>query len=112
LVPKKGFVSSEVPKTGYPIIPGFPYPYAYEADREIPGSKQPRILIISDSFGEAIFPFISERFSRSVKIFDAWQFKLNEDIVANEKPDVVLVVVLESNLRNMLKHQSRLKNQQ
>jgi hypothetical protein len=55
-----------------------------------------------------IFPYLSEKFSTTELIFDGWQYKLNEDIVNHEKPDVMLLFMLESNLRNFLHHQSRL----
>lgn len=110
ITPKDGFESSAVKKVGYPITPGFPYGWEYEMEREIPESQLPKLLIISDSFGGHIFPFLAENFGRTVKIFDAWQFKLNEEIVANEKPDAILVLLLESNIRNILEHQSRLNN--
>jgi len=109
LVPKGGFKSEEYQKVGYPPVEGFPYPWEHETVRVIKGSDKPKILIISDSYGGNIFPYISDCFGRSVKIFDSWQYKLNEDIVNTEKPDVVLLIVLEANLRNMLEHQSRLK---
>jgi len=101
LEPYKGFKSKEVDPVGYPVVPGFPYAFEYEKDRMIAGSKQPKILIISDSFGGAVFPLLSEQFSRSVKIFDAWQYKLNEDIIEKEKPDIVILIMLEANIRNM-----------
>jgi alginate O-acetyltransferase complex protein AlgJ len=103
LEPRAGFKAKDVKAAGYPVIPGFPYPGEYEFDKEVPGSSQPRIVIIADSYGKNIFPFIADNFSRSVKIFDAWQYKLNEDVVNAEKPDVVLVIALESNLRSLLK---------
>lgn len=99
LVPNNGFQSHESAKAGYPVPAKFPYPLDYETVREKTGAKKPVLLIISDSFGGNLFPFISEGFGRSVKIFDAWQYKRNEDIIEKEKPDVVLVVVLESKLR-------------
>ncbi len=108
VVPKDGFKSAAYRNVGYSVLTGFPYPWQYEFVREMPDSKKPKILIISDSFGGNIYPYISESFSRSVKIFDSWQYKLNEDIVTSEKPDVVLLMVLESNIRNMLGFQSRL----
>jgi alginate O-acetyltransferase complex protein AlgJ len=82
----------------------FAYTWEYENVREIKNSKQPRLLIISDSFGAALFPFLSENFSRTVKIFDAWQYKLNEDIVNSEKPDAVVLVIDEPILRNFIKN--------
>ena len=108
LTPKSGFLAQNVKPVGYPVIKGFPYPWEYESDKEIKGSEKPKILIISDSFGSNLFPFLAEDFRRSVKIFDSWQFKLNEDIVQSEKPDIFLLVVSESIIRSMLNFQSRL----
>lgn len=108
LTPKSGFLAQNVKPVGYPVIKGFPYPWEYESDKEIKGSEKPKILIISDSFGSYLFPFLAEDFRRSVKIFDSWQFKLNEDIVQSEKPDIFLLVVSESIIRSMLNFQSRL----
>ena len=99
LTPNNGFQSHESAKAGYPSPAKFPYTRDYENVRAKTGIHKPVLLIISDSFGGNLFPFISEGFGRSVKIFDAWQYKRNEDIIAKEKPDVVLVVVLESKLR-------------
>jgi hypothetical protein len=107
LLPKSGFVAQVAPNVGYPCVPGFPYCWEYEKVKEIKNSKLPKLLIISDSFGEAFFPFAAENFSRSVKIFDAWQYKLNEDIVNNEKPDVVLLIMLESSIKGLLKFPKR-----
>ena len=109
LTPRNGFRHVPAIKYGYAVPPGFPYSWDYENVLETKLKDRPRILIISDSFGEKIFPFLSENFSRSVKIFDAWEYKLNEEIVDREKPDIVLLMVLESNLRNMLAHQSSQK---
>lgn len=106
LTPKNGFYTNEVPKVGYPVVKEFPYPWEYEMVREQKDTTLPQLLLISDSFGGNLFPYISEPFSRSVKIFDSWQFKLNEEIVKAEKPDVVVLIVLESNIRNMLKYLS------
>lgn len=104
LEPKQGYRAKEAPKKGYTPTFGFAYTWEYENVREIKNSKQPRLLIISDSFGAALFPFLSENFSRTVKIFDAWQYKLNEDIVNSEKPDAVVLVIDEPILRNFIKN--------
>lgn len=100
---KKGKAGGHLP------VAGFPYPWEYEKDKETADTTGPKLLVISDSFGENIFPYLAECFSRSVKIFDAWQYKLNEEIVLKEKPDVYLLVVHEPLLRNFLEHQSRKK---
>jgi len=101
------FKAHESKRVGYPVEEGFSYTKEYENVREISSSTLPKALIISDSFGMFVYPFFSEEFSRTVKIFDAWRFKLNENIVNVEKPDVYVLIVLESNLRNLLKNQSR-----
>lgn len=107
--PRSGFRSAEVPKVGYPVTSEmWQYPQSYETTQEIPGSNQPRLLMITDSFGDMIFPYLAEGFSRSVKIFDGWQYMLNEDIVESEKPDVMILMIHEARLRLMLSHQSRL----
>lgn len=107
ITPKNGFKAIDTNAKGYPPVPGFAYFWDYEKVRIIKGSRQPRLLIISDSFGGGIFPFLAENFSRTVKIFDSWQYGLNENIVEGEKPDAVLIIVNEPILRSFLKHTSR-----
>ena len=106
--PKQGYRAKDVEKAGYTVTHGFPYPWAFEADREIENSKLPKALIISDSFGGMIFPFVSESFSRTVRIFDSWQYKLNEDIVNAEKPDICILIMHETILHNFFDFQARL----
>jgi hypothetical protein len=109
LEPKAGFKAKDGKLSGYPVIEFFPYPNEYEKVKEIAGSTLPKILVISDSYGGNIFPYLAEGFGKSVRIFDAWRYQLNEDIVNNEKPDIVLVIALEANLRSMLKYRSTAK---
>lgn len=107
--PKTGFLSQEAPKAGYPPPEYFAYSWDYENVRETQNKNKPKILLISDSFGHAVFPYLSEQSSKCVKIFDAWQFMLNENIVESEKPDIMIFLGLEANFKtNILKHQSRL----
>ncbi len=98
-----------MPNVPYPGIPQFGFAYEYETRLAIEGSRQPKLLLITDSFGRLFFPFIATQFRESVRIFDAWQYALNAPIVQNEQPDVVLLMVLESNLRNILQHLSHEK---
>jgi len=61
------------------------------------GNQQlPRIMIVHDSFGKFIHAYFRDSFSRSVFIWDKWQYKLNEPIVDAEKPDVYISMTLES----------------
>lgn len=86
----------------------FPYPWIYEEVSETRDTTRPKLLIISDSFGEYPFTLLSPEFKKTVKIWDNWEYKLNEPIVENEKPDLVLLIIHEKNLRYLLKHGSGL----
>jgi len=88
----------------YPVTKGFPYPYEYEKVDSTALQNAPKVLIIRDSFGNALMPFLSANFSESVYIFDAWQYKLNKDIVDNEKPDIFIQLSLECHYHNLLKN--------
>ena len=109
VIPKLGFKAKAGKKFGYLPVEGFAYPESHETVNEIKDSNLPKIVVISDSFGGIMFPFLSESFSKTVKIFDSWQYKLNEEVIKNEKPDVVLLIVWEPHLRSILDFQSRLK---
>lgn len=107
--PKKGYTASKDKPIGYPCIEGFPYCNEFEIRYSIKNSSdtsKPKLLIISDSFGANFIPFAAEQFGETVKIFDSWQYKLNEPFVRNEKPDVVLLIMLESNMKNLLRYTS------
>jgi alginate O-acetyltransferase complex protein AlgJ len=97
------------PKVPYPSVRGFPYPKEFETDFVTADTTKPSLLLFSDSFGHQIFPTLAEHFSRSVKIFDCWQYKLNPNIVTHEKADIVVLMMLEGNLRNIFEFQSHLK---
>tara|TARA_Y100000385_G_scaffold291322_1_gene368588 strand:- start:3206 stop:3364 length:159 start_codon:yes stop_codon:yes gene_type:complete len=49
-----------------------------------------------------MMPFLREYFEESVFIFDAWQYKLNGDIIDRIKPDVVVYLTLDSNLEAVI----------
>jgi len=80
----------------YTAPKGFNYAKSYEERFTNGNKKSPKILIIRDSFGEYPSSFLKEHFSETVCIFDAWEYKLNPDIIKQEKPDIVLFMVLES----------------
>ncbi len=104
--PINGFQAQVIPDLPYPVMESFVYPDHYETRRAIECSQQPKILLFTDSFGELFMPFAAEQFRETVKIFDGWEYKLNEPIVQNEHADVVLLMILESNLRHILDHMS------
>jgi hypothetical protein len=105
-VPLKATVA---PSMNHPVPHWFPYPWEYEFENEIKNSTNPKLLIFSDSFGALIFPFLSENFSRTVKIFGGWSYIINEEIMDKEKPDVVLLVIHEPFIRNIFENLTKPK---
>ncbi|MES2680292.1 MAG: hypothetical protein V4635_10425 [Bacteroidota bacterium] len=103
VLPTNGFKATVAASRRYPVPAGCPYSWEYEHENEIRDSGAPKLLIFSDSFGGHIFPYLSEHFSRSVKIFDGWDYLLNKDIVEKEKPDIVLLMVQEPIIREIFK---------
>lgn len=61
---------------------------AMETDR--PG--WPRAVFFHDSFARAMIPYLAERFSRSVFL---WSHAFSPDVVEAERPDVVVLEVVE-----------------
>ena len=88
--------AKEAYKYGYPVPPKFPYPWEYEMVYETDNDSLPKLLLIRDSFGGSIIPYLNQSFSKSVFIFDNWNFTSNEHIIENEQPDIVVYLVLES----------------
>ena len=88
-------------KRDYPVVGGFPYTSQYEIVYSVANDSLPSMLMIRDSFGATLIPFLSEHFSESVYIFDGWHHWFNEDIVLNEKPDIYIQLVLESFMPNV-----------
>jgi hypothetical protein len=43
-------------------------------------------------------------FSRTIFIWDKWQYKLNESIVEAEKPDIYITITLESLLQSLMEN--------
>ncbi len=82
---------------------GFSLTEAYEERFRCQGAGNKKLLVIRDSFGHYILHFLKENFSETVSIFDAWEYKLNQNIIEREKPDVVLYLILESNLDAILR---------
>lgn len=98
-----GFESKVLNEKKYKVTEGFPYPEEYESTRVTKNDSLPTILLIRDSFGEKLFPYLSEKTKKCKAIYDGWQYGLNEEIIKSEKPDIVLYLILECNLRNIVK---------
>lgn len=100
--PKRGLKAENVPLENYPLL-GTTKPEEYGLAKEIKNSDKPKLLIFSDSFGGDVFAFISENFSRTVKVFYGWEYRLYKEIIELEKPDAVLLITHEPLMRNILK---------
>lgn len=87
----------ELEKYGFACPPGFAYPYEFEKRYVNPKAKnKQRILIIRDSFGDALMPFIQASFQESMFVFDAWQYGMNKNIIEAYQPDIVLFLSVEA----------------
>jgi len=80
----------------------FPFLNDSEVHRHIPDSRMPSILVIRDSYGIHLFPFISETFGMTTFYFDGWNYHLNADIALREKPDIVVLEIFEPYFKNVL----------
>ncbi len=91
-----------VKKYGFISPKDFPYAWKYETRFQNKSKGKYRILVIRDSFGDAIEPFLKEAFEESVFIFDNWKYALDKEIIETVKPDVILYITLETHLKNFL----------
>jgi alginate O-acetyltransferase complex protein AlgJ len=91
--------AAEAEKFKFKGVPGFAYPDEFEKHYVNESLKNGlRVLFIRDSYAEAVIPFAREVFKESVFIFDAWQYKINKEIVESYKPDVVIFLGLETQI--------------
>jgi len=90
------------PNQNYPPPDDFAYPWQFQ--RNTPDTTLARALIIGDSFMIATMGFLAESFSHATFIFDAWKYKLNENIVEKEKPNVVIYILWEPELEKISKN--------
>jgi len=89
-------------KAGYPPTPGFGYPDEYEQVKINFDTTLPTLLVIRDSYFTSLIQFFSQHFSKSVYIFDAWKYKPNYDIIEKEKPDIVILEIVATNLSDLI----------
>jgi alginate O-acetyltransferase complex protein AlgJ len=94
--------AKEAAKRNYPAPPGFVKAAEYEMAFEQADASLPKMVFIRDSYGEGLIPYLKENFSRSVFIFDAWQYMFNKEIIEAENPDIVVLEIFEPAIFNML----------
>lgn len=66
--------------------------------RETGDPSLPKAVVFRDSFASAAWPFLAERFQRSVFL---WEHRFQPHIVEAEKPDVVIYEVVERYQRQL-----------
>ncbi len=72
LLPPGGFHAQSGVPVGYPPVYGFPYTDEFERVLNRPDTTLPRLLMITDSYGFHMFPFMAESFGHTTNIFDSW----------------------------------------
>ena len=98
------YATTKDKKRGYEIPEYFPYKWIYEVSMKTDNNALPSALVIRESFGNKIIPFLSRGFSKSEYIFDSWQYRFHEDMIENEQPDIYIQMSLEAFQDNMLDH--------
>jgi hypothetical protein len=102
LIPKFKPLAVYGQKQNYEGPGEFKYNVEFEVVKEVNDKSLPKAVIIRDSFCGGMMPYLSENFSKSVYIWDAWQYKENRKIIENEKPDLVILEIVEDKLEQML----------
>lgn len=102
--PKEGFKSVLQKEKRYTVIKEFPFPKEYEQVYYKGDTALPNVLIIRDSYGKALVPYLAEQCNKCVAIWDCWRYGLNEEIIKDSKPDIVIYLICESQLKNLMKH--------
>ena len=100
--PVGGFKAVKAERKNYPLPTDFPYKEAFETHYVVKGLDAPKIMIMKDSYANNLSPYLNEYFRHSVYIWDNWAYRLNENIVESEKPDIVVFEVIEADLYNMI----------
>ena len=93
-----------VPKFGFDIPQNFSVPEKFELGFRNPELEDGlKVLIIRDSFCDALIPHLNAWFAESLIIFDAWHIGLNENIIEAYQPDLVLFLSMETQLDNIIR---------
>lgn len=85
-----------VPRDGFDVAPS-PLPYRFVEERvtERDDPALPRVVLLHDSFGPALQPFLAQHCERLRCI---WSYSLSEALIAREECDVVVILTVERSL--------------
>jgi hypothetical protein len=88
-------------KKGYKTLPLISE-YEYELQIENDNGKKLKCLIIRDSFTVLMIRFFQEQFAKLTIVHDQWMYRMREDLVLKEKPDIILNIALETRIKNII----------
>ncbi len=74
----------------------------YEIVKVNENGKKRKVLIIRDSFTLLLMRYLQEHFRESIFIHDEWKYRMREDLILKEKPDIVINIMLETFAYNLL----------
>jgi alginate O-acetyltransferase complex protein AlgJ len=95
--PLHPFRAMERKKMNYAIPSKFAYTDLYEGAFQNTDNNLPGLFVVHESFTTVEMKrFLASSFGRSTFIFDKWEHRLNKDILLQEKPKVVICMLLES----------------
>ena len=90
-------------KANYTPPDWFPFPKDYEVVSELDDKKLPFAFIIRDSYADFMLQYFQENFRKCKYLYDGWAYRFNKKIIESEKPDIVILMPYESNLKEILK---------
>ncbi|MGQ0828176.1 MAG: alginate O-acetyltransferase AlgX-related protein [Bacteroidota bacterium] len=86
----------EIPKT----VPAWEHQIIKVNDN----GKKLKCLVIRDSFTLLMIRYFQEYFKETVFIHDDWKYRMREDIIVKEKPDIVLTIIFETEIGKLIEY--------
>jgi len=74
----------------------------YEVSKSTGDTTLPSVVIVRDSYASVMMPFLDETFHKVTYIFDAWRYGRNEAIIADMKPDIVILIIFEPHISHLI----------
>lgn len=79
--------------TGYVPPTEFKGNTGLEVVRVVNDPSLPEAIVVHDSYGGALRPFLAENFRKTVFLFDGWYYGPNWETVDKEKPEIVILEI-------------------
>jgi hypothetical protein len=74
----------------------------YEVVKSTGDSTLANMVIIRDSYTNALMPYLDESFNTNTYIFDAWRYGRNEAIIDDVKPGIVMLIIFEPHISHLI----------